>query len=227
MSDPSTSSRAEQPTHPAAVLFDHDGTLVDTEPLWAAAKEEIAEAHGAAWTEQDTLDCLGQPMSMTLDRLEQIGVDLPREELLGLLARTAQQKVAEANIEFLPGVADLLADLAEAGIPAAIVTNATSEVARATAARAPEGLVRTVIGNEDVSSPKPNPEPYLLAARRLGVPIEDCVAVEDSPSGAASASAAGARVVVVPGMQPVDASVGTVHLEHRDVTLAAIRALFA
>ena len=193
---------------PEAVLFDHDGTLVDTEPVWARAKEEVAAEFDAVWTEQDTLACLGQPMSMTVDRLREL-------------------VVAQEGIGFLPGIEPLLREVADAGIPAAIVTNATTEIARVTASRAPEGLFRTVIGDEDVQRPKPDPQPYLLAAERLGVDITRCVVVEDSPSGVAAAEAAGARVVVVPGMQPVPDGAGDARAEHEQLSLATLRSVFA
>lgn len=211
---------------PAAVFFDHDGTLVDTEPLWARAKEDIAAEHGLVWTEQDTLDCLGRPMSLTLERLQEIGVPLETDELLERLAGDARRLVEETGISFLPGIEPLLEELAAAGIPAAIVTNATAEVARGTAARAPEGLVRTVIGNEDVTRPKPDPQPYLMAAERLGVDPARSVAVEDSPSGAESARAAGMKLVVVPGLQPVPEKLGDLRADHEHLDLAAFRALF-
>lgn len=211
---------------PAAVLLDHDGTLVDTEPLWGQAKEELAAEFGQSWTEQDTLDCLGQPMAMTLDRLAEIGVDLPREQMLDRLVQDAERIVARAEIDFLPGIPALLEELAAAGIPAAIVTNATSGIARLTAGRAPQGLVRTVVGDEHVQRPKPDPQPYLIAAEQLGVDPAQCVAVEDSPSGTQAAVAAGCKVVVVPGMQPVDPAAGDAHLNHQNVTLDVLRGLF-
>lgn len=212
---------------PEAVLFDHDGTLVDTEPVWARAKEEVAAEFDAVWTEQDTLACLGQPMSMTVDRLRELGVRLTPEEIVRRLVATGQQVVAQEGIGFLPGIEPLLREVADAGIPAAIVTNATTEIARVTASRAPEGLFRTVIGDEDVQRPKPDPQPYLLAAERLGVDITRCVVVEDSPSGVAAAEAAGARVVVVPGMQPVPDGAGDARVRHEELTLAALRGVFA
>ena len=109
---------------PEAVLFDHDGTLVDTEPVWARTKEEVAAEFDAVWTEQDTLACLGQPMSMTVDRLRELGVRLSPEEIVRRLAATGQQVVAQEGIGFLPGIEPLLREVADAGIPAAIVTNA-------------------------------------------------------------------------------------------------------
>ena len=171
-------------TFPAAILFDHDGTLVDTEPVWAAAKVALAAEFGGTWTEQDTLDCLGLSMQFTLDRLRERGVNLPDEEINNLLVAKVHETLAQQPVEFLPGIERFLSEVREAQIPAAVVTNATTSVARRTANAAPEGTFSVVIGNDETTHPKPDPQPYLLAAERLGVDPTQCVALEDSPSGA-------------------------------------------
>lgn len=212
-------------TFPAAILFDHDGTLVDTEPVWAAAKVALAAEFGGTWTEQDTLDCLGLSMQFTLDRLRERGVNLPDEEINNLLVAKVHETLAQQPVEFLPGIERFLAEVREAQIPAAVVTNATTSVARRTANAAPEGTFSVVIGNDETTHPKPDPQPYLLAAERLGVDPTQCVALEDSPSGVRSATAAGMRVIVVPGELEVPAELGTVRLKHEELTLQAVRAL--
>lgn len=212
-------------TFPAAILFDHDGTLVDTEPVWAAAKVALAAEFGGTWTEQDTLDCLGLSMQFTLDRLRERGVNLPDEEINNLLVAKVHETLAQQPVEFLPGIERFLAEVREAQIPAAVVTNATTSVARRTANAAPEGTFSVVIGNDETTHPKPDPQPYLLAAERLGVDPTQCVALEDSPSGVRSATAAGMRVIVVPGELEVPEGLGTVRLKHKELTLEAVRAL--
>lgn len=212
-------------TFPAAILFDHDGTLVDTEPVWAAAKVALAAEFGGTWTEQDTLDCLGLSMKFTLDRLRERGVNLPDEEINDLLVAKVHETLAQQPVEFLPGIERFLSEVREAQIPAAVVTNATTSEARRTANAAPEGTFSVVIGNDETTHPKPNPQPYLLAAERLGVDPTQCVALEDSPSGVRSATAAGMRVIVVPGELEVPAELGTVRLKHEELTLEAVRAL--
>lgn len=212
-------------TFPAAILFDHDGTLVDTEPVWAAAKVALAAEFGGTWTEQDTLDCLGLSMQFTLDRLRERGVNLPDEEINNLLVAKVHETLAQQPVEFLPGIERFLSEVREAQIPAAVVTNATTSVARRTANAAPEGTFSVVIGNDETTHPKPDPQPYLLAAERLGVDPTQCVALEDSPSGVRSATAAGMRVIVVPGELEVPAELGTVRLKHEELTLQAVRAL--
>lgn len=212
-------------TFPAAILFDHDGTLVDTEPVWAAAKVALAAEFGGTWTEQDTLDCLGLSMQFTLDRLRERGVNLPDEEINNLLVAKVHETLAQQPVEFLPGIERFLLEVREAQIPAAVVTNATTSVARRTANAAPEGTFSVIIGNDETTHPKPNPQPYLLAVERLGVDPTQCVAIEDSPSGVRSATAAGMRVIVVPGELEVPAELGTVRLKHEELTLEAVRAL--
>lgn len=212
-------------TFPAAILFDHDGTLVDTEPVWAAAKVALAAEFGGTWTEQDTLDCLGLSMKFTLDRLRERGVNLPDEEINDLLVAKVHETLAQQPVEFLPGVERFLLEVRDAQIPAAVVTNATTSVARRTANAAPEGTFSVVIGNDETTHPKPDPQPYLLAAERLGVDPTQCVALEDSPSGVRSATAAGMRVIVVPGELEVPAELGTVRLKHEELTLETVRAL--
>ena len=210
---------------PAAILFDHDGTLVDTEPVWAAAKVALAAEFGDTWTEQDTLDCLGLSMKFTLDRLRERGVDLPDEQINERLVAKVREALAHQQVEFLPGIERFLTQVRDAQIPAAIVTNATTSIAQRTADAAPEGTFSVVIGNDETTHPKPDPQPYLLAAQRLGVEPSRCVALEDSPSGVRSATAAGMKVIVVPGELEVPAELGNARMLHTELTLDAVRAL--
>ena len=91
-------------TFPAAILFDHDGTLVDTEPVWAAAKVALTAEFGGTWTEQDTLDCLGLSMQFTLDRLRERGVNLPNEEINDRLVAKVREALSHREVEFLSGL---------------------------------------------------------------------------------------------------------------------------
>ena len=214
-----------QGNFPQAILFDHDGTLVDTEPVWAAAKVALAVEFGGTWTEQDTLDCLGLSMKFTLDRLRERGVDLPDEQINERLVAKVREALAHQQVEFLPGIERFLVQVRDAQIPAAIVTNATTSIAQRTADAAPEGTFSVIIGNDETTHPKPDPQPYLLAAQRLGVEPSRCVAIEDSPSGVRSATAAGMKVIVVPGELEVPAELGNARMLHTELTLDAVRAL--
>lgn len=208
-----------------AIFFDHDGTLVDTEPLWAQAKTQVTADFGGTWTEADTLATLGRPARETLERMQALGVDLPKKQVYELLKQAMGKLMAAQPVTFLPGVLPLLEEVAAANIPAAIVTNGTWEVASRTAAQAPEGLFKALVTDEQVSRAKPDPEPYLLAAQKLEVDPAFCVALEDSPSGAQSAQAAGMKVLVLPGISPVPAELGHARYSHKELTLDRIRAL--
>lgn len=208
-----------------AILFDHDGTLTDTEPLWGQAKTELAARYGVTWTEEDSLYCLGKPASVTFDRMIEMGADDPAEVLYAELRALMGSILETAETTLLPGIPELLDEVALAGIPAGIVTNATAEVSGHTARLAPAGLFKTMVTDLDVENAKPHPEPYLTAARNLGVNPEFCVALEDSESGARSAQAAGMKVIVLPGMTEVSPEVGHLRLRHEELTLDAIRSL--
>lgn len=181
----------------AAVLWDLDGTIVDTEPLWIAAEHELAAEHDATWTHEDALAVVG---SALLDSGEYIrtrlGLDLsPAEVVDYLVARIVAG--LETHIPWRPGAPDLIRELSERGTPQALVTMSYRSIAAQVAVHLPLDVVVT---GDEVARGKPHPEPYLRAAELLGVDAADCLAVEDSATGAASANAAGCTVVAVPHM---------------------------
>ena len=183
---------------PSAVLWDMDGTLIDTEPYWMGAETELVEAHGGVWTRQAGLARVGTPLSGCAATLRSRGVDLPDEEIADFLNGRVAEGVA-AGIPWQQGAQEILAALHEAGVPMALVTSSFRRLAEPFADAV--GLFDVVVSGDDVTRPKPDPEPYVTAARLLGVDVTDCVAVEDSHSGIASAVASGAHVVAVEVMQ--------------------------
>lgn len=207
---------------PEAILFDHDGTLVDTEPIWEAAKKRICEEHGTTWSSEDTKAVLGNSIRATLERLQQVGVDLPLEKIEEKLIAYMHEAFEQASYDFLPGISALLEEIKQAGIPCAIVTNATTSVAQATANKAPEGVFAAVIGDQQTTKPKPDPQPYLMGAEALKADPKNCIAIEDSPSGVRSATAAGMKVIIVPGEVPVPEGEGDLRLRHEELTLETI-----
>ncbi|WP_268760898.1 HAD family hydrolase [Cellulomonas sp. Leaf395] len=205
---------------PAAVLWDMDGTLIDTEPFWIGAETELVEAHGGVWTHEDGLSLVGNPMLVSAGKLQERGVDLSLEDIVDFLNRRVAEGVA-AGIPWQPGAEQVLADLHDAGVPMALVTSSFRMLAEPFAAAA--GRFDVVVSGDEVARAKPDPEPYLTAARLLGVDVADCVAVEDSRAGIASALASGARAVAIEVMQPVAAQPGLTRIASlTDLTLPTL-----
>lgn len=188
---------------PAAVLWDLDGTIVDTEPLWMAAEQELADRHGVAWTEADALELVGNDL-MDSGRYirDRIGSSMSAEEVVEhLVARLSDS--LRGDVPWRPGAVELIRALAAEGVPQALVTMSWAAIAAPVAEALPFDVVVT---GDAVSAGKPDPAPYLLAAEKLGVDPTQCLAVEDSRTGAASADAAGCLVLVIPHMVQVPAS---------------------
>ncbi|TSE17309.1 HAD family phosphatase [Arthrobacter sp. KBS0703] len=190
-----------------AVLWDMDGTVVDTEPYWMAAQRDLAATHGVEWTADDGRSTVGQAMQVSAAMLQKHGVPMSAEEIIDELLRRVVAKLEE-GIPWLPGAERILAELAAARIPSALVTMAFSPVATRVASAAPIGTFHAVVAGDMVPQGKPHPAPYLAAAELLGVDPSNCVAVEDSVSGTTSAQAAGMDVVVVPGVVQPPAAAG-------------------
>lgn len=186
-----------------AVLWDMDGTLVDTEPYWIAAEYRLVESFGGSWSDEHAHAIIGKPLLVSASYLrEHGGVPMTPEQIVdrllaAVIADTRRQVV------WRPGTLALLAEMKAAGLPTAMVTMSYRNLAATVAELLPPGSFDTLVCGDDVRNGKPDPEPYLLAAARLGVPPSECLAIEDSPSGIASAEAAGCLVVAVPNQVPV------------------------
>jgi len=188
---------------PPAVLFDLDGTLIDTEPVWMARERALAAAHGGSWTEAQARSCIGNPIPVSAARLrEEGGVELPVdvivEQLLGAVVAAVRERVP-----WQPGARELLADLAAHDVPCGLVTMSYRRLVDAVLADLPPATFAAVVTGDEVARGKPDPLPYATAARILGVRPADCVVVEDSVPGILSGLAAGATVLAVPHVAPL------------------------
>ncbi|GAA2676966.1 haloacid dehalogenase superfamily, subfamily IA, variant 3 with third motif having DD or ED [Actinosynnema pretiosum] len=192
---------------PAAVLWDMDGTLLDSEKLWDIPLYEFAEKLGGELSLATRQRIIGSNLPTTMGLLfDEVGVPATPEEIeeggRWLLART--EEVFREGLPWRPGAREALRAVRDAGVPMALVTSTDrrlTEVALDTIGR--DLFDATVCGDEVEGRNKPLPDPYLKAARLLGVEPERCVAVEDSPTGTRSAVAAGCTVLVVPCEIPV------------------------
>jgi HAD superfamily hydrolase (TIGR01509 family) len=183
---------------------------------------------GAPWTKADQERLLGGSMEHTVGYLlakatrPASPAQVARWMTDGMLRRAAAGRVIVR-----PGARELLAEVAAAGIPHALVTGSQREFTDAVVASTGLTFTATVTG-DDVARPKPDPEPYLLAAKVLDAAPENCVALEDSPSGVTSATGAGCRVVAVPSLIPIPPASGRLVVRSlSDISLAALRALAA
>lgn len=183
---------------PAAVLWDMDGTLVDTEPAWIASEQELVKVHGRGhWGKEDGMLLVGQALPRVAEILQDRGgVTLEVPEILEFMISRVERAL-EGAVPWMPGAYEILNETSLAGIPCALVTMSFRRLADQVVPHAPNDAFKAVITGDEVSAGKPDPEPYLKAAQALGVAIEDCVAVEDSLPGLASAEASGARVLAV------------------------------
>ncbi|MDO8107553.1 HAD family phosphatase [Isoptericola sp. b441] len=188
---------------PAAVLWDMDGTLVDTEPLWFAAEAALARHHGVAWDASLSRQLVGMPLERYAQILVGRGVDLVVDDVVDRLVDSVAQGLVR-EVTWQPGVLGLLAELAESRVPCALVTMSYRRLADAVVAQAPPGTFRVVVTGDDVQHGKPHPEAYLRAAAELGVDPTRCLAIEDSPPGIGAALASGARTLAVQNVVPVE-----------------------
>jgi beta-phosphoglucomutase-like phosphatase (HAD superfamily) len=186
-----------------AVLWDMDGTLVDTEPYWIAAEYRLVAAFGGEWNDAHAHALVGNPLLVSAAYIrEHGGVDLPPEEIVDRLLDEVIRDTRR-HTEWRPGVPALLGSLRDAGVPCAMVTMSYRSLAEAVAEQLPVDTFATLVTGDEVERGKPDPESYLAAAARLGVDPEGCIAIEDSPAGVASAEAAGCMVIAVPNQVPI------------------------
>jgi HAD superfamily hydrolase (TIGR01509 family) len=192
---------------PDVVLWDMDGTLLDSEKLWDIPLYEFAEKLGGTLSLPTRQAMIGTNVPTTMSLLfNEVGI-VPSEEDIAdggawIMRRT--EEVFRAGLPWRPGAREALRAVRSSGVPMALVTSTErglTEVALDTIGR--DLFDVTVCGDEVEGRNKPLPEPYLKAARLLGVDAARCVAIEDSPTGVASAVAAGCTVLVVPCEVPV------------------------
>jgi HAD superfamily hydrolase (TIGR01509 family) len=196
-----------QRTELRAVLWDMDGTLVDTEPYWIETEFELAERFGGAWSREHALNLVGNDLIESGRYIREhmfadVDVDLEPAEIVELLLDGVVERV-ERQVPWRPGAVELLTGLGDAGVPCALVTMSYRRFVAPILASLPEGTFTEVVTGDAVTQGKPHPEPYLTAAALLGVPPEECLAIEDSNTGARSAEAAGCTVLVVENHVPV------------------------
>ena len=190
-------------TFPAAVLWDMDGTLVDTEPYWIETEYAMAEKYGGTWSEEHALNLVGNDLleSGVYIRVH-MGIDLTPQEIVDELLDGVVERVRQ-SVPWRPGARELLADLRANDVPCALVTMSWQRFVAPILAHLEPDTFASVVTGDRVEFGKPHPEPYLTAAAALDVAPEDCLAIEDSNTGAKSGVAAGCLVLCVPNHVPI------------------------
>jgi HAD superfamily hydrolase (TIGR01509 family) len=190
------------------VLFDMDGLLVDSEPLWFEVETSVMARLGGSWSPTDQAALVGGSLERSLDYLlARATRPVSREIVARWMVDGMVELVSTRPLPVLPGARELLAEVDEAGVPYALVTSSERPVMEAVLGQLHVRFPVTVCG-DDVSQSKPDPEPYLLAAAKLGADPRRCVAIEDSPNGVAAAEAAGCVMIAVPSVVPIPARDG-------------------
>jgi HAD superfamily hydrolase (TIGR01509 family) len=198
-----------------AVLFDMDGTLVETEQLWGVAMAELAERLGGQMSDEARSRTIGTSMPVAMAVLHaDLGVTRTEADVAAD-ARWVEERTAQLmadGIEWRPGARELVAEVRTAGLATALVTTTPRRLAEIVL-----GSIRTDLGydpfdatvcGDEVPARKPDPAPYLLAMTELGVGPGECVVIEDSRAGIAAGLAAGVSVLGVPAEQAVPPAPG-------------------
>ena len=186
-----------------AVLFDMDGTLIDSEPYWLESEQSLAQEHNGNWTKQDGLQVVG----MSLDESAKIikdraNIQLEPDEIVSELTSRVQSKLAK-EIPWRPGAKELLLDLRKHGVKTALVTMSLHRMAKQVVDAIEFDAFDEIVAGDDVKQGKPFPEAYLKAAELLGFKPSNCIAFEDSNSGLTAAEAAGTIAIGIPHIVPL------------------------
>lgn len=188
------------PPLPDAVLWDMDGTLVDTEQYWMAAEGVLVESFGGTWTHEQALTLVGKGLETSAAILQEAGVRMATHEIVDHLTNEVMTALAEQGPPLRPGVLELLAELRAAGVRCALVTMSLRRMAELVVSALPGEPFEVIVSGDDATRPKPFPDAYLQACAALDIDPARAVAIEDSPTGVRAAVAAGVGTIGVPLM---------------------------
>lgn len=182
----------------AAVFFDMDGTLFDTEIIYTEIKRDFVRSFGGQFTDEMAAQLMGHDFHIQAGFYTQwFGVPMDAERLIKNESRIVDYYI-DKKVQWRPGAKDLLADLSAHSVPLALVTTARRAIVNSALENMEAHYFNAIITGDDVVNCKPHSEPYLRAAEFLSVKAADCFVVEDTTSGVASAEAAGCAVIAVP-----------------------------
>ncbi len=194
-------NRAVPRAAPRAVVFDNDGLLLDTEEAWTRAEQTLFSSRDSEFTLEHKRSLIGSSRAQAAAKIEaMLGLPGEGETLMDELHQLVMEEVL-AGVAPRPGALELLGKLTQAGVPLAVASNSKRDFLQRTLSGAgllEGGPFQAIVCADDVEQPKPEPDIYLEACKRLGAEPGECAALEDSPVGVASACAAGMLVIGVP-----------------------------
>jgi len=194
----------------AAILFDMDGTVIDSEPIWLGQERILMAEFGHLWTDENQQFCLGGPLSKVGKYMSELvaGAEKPEFFEHQLISRVTNK--LKEGVGVVPGALELLREVSAEQLPTALVSASPRSLMTAALSGfysvAPDlaGIFDLSISMDDVSQTKPHPEGYLSAAAQLDVEISRCLVIEDSMTGITSGLASGAYVLAVPHLFDVE-----------------------
>ncbi len=188
-----------QATLPEAIFWDMDGTLMNTEPYWGQSEQRLFDMYGLEWKPELAARLQGGSLEYVSSEMQKAGLSLPTEEIVTQMVQYVMDRESEA-IPWTEGVLDVLTSARDAGIPSMLVTGSPQWMAQNLISQAPEGVFAGFVCNDDPIPHKPEPDPYFLAAQKLGISkanMKNCLIFEDSIPGLTAAQRSGAVVVAV------------------------------
>jgi HAD superfamily hydrolase (TIGR01509 family) len=195
---------------PAAVLWDMDGTLIDSEPYWMRSEGDFAAANNSTWTVQDGLSLVGMSLYDSSKIIkDKVGSELDPEQIVQHLTDGVAAQLKQ-EILWRPGARELLLLLRKKKVKTALVTMSMRRMATQVVDAIGFDCFDVIVAGDDVRQGKPHPEPYLKAAELLGVKAEDCVAFEDSLTGLRSAEAARTKAVGIKNIVEIPSQPGRI-----------------
>jgi HAD superfamily hydrolase (TIGR01509 family) len=212
---------------PSAVLWDMDGTLIDSEPYWMKSEGAFARENNSPWTEQDGLSLVGMSLYESSKIIkDRVGSNLSPEKIIEKLTDEVSAQLKD-QVLWRPGARELLMLLRKKKVKTALVTMSMHRMAQQVVDAIGFDAFDVIVAGDDVLHGKPHPEAYLKAAELLGVQPADCVAFEDSISGLRSAEAAGTKAVGVKNIVEIPSQPGRIIWETLEgVSMSDLRGLF-